>query len=124
MNEVLSLILVRFGIPVVVLFAIGYLAYRFQRRPGAAFDRAGTEELSDFNHGKIVPQRLRPSHCWEIKGCPLAKRASCPAYNRRYLPCWMALKLANGGHLNHECLNCPLFRPTETVGDRERVSSG
>jgi len=62
---------------------------------------------------------------WEIKRCPLPKRVSCPPYKRTYLPCWMALNLDNGGHLNDECLNCALFQLGDVVGgQREQVSSG
>jgi hypothetical protein len=62
---------------------------------------------------------------WEFKRCPPAKKGELSPCKRTYLPCWMALSVDNGGHLNDECLNHALFQPGHVVGGpRERVSSG
>jgi hypothetical protein len=104
------LILATLGTPLVMLFAAGYaIQRRYQRRERnlalcAAASPAGAV------YEKVSTGRAAGRRCWQIKGCSLAERSSCPAYPRPYLPCWLAVELANGGQPKSDCLGCARYK--------------
>lgn len=103
------LILARLGTPLAVLFGVGYLIQRYyrQREKGLALGLAAGRVDAMYN--RALPRQAAAAACWQIKGCSLAERSSCPAYPRTYLSCWLTVKLAKGDRLKHECLSCPLY---------------
>ncbi len=55
--------------------------------------------------------------CWEIKGCPLETRATCPAYINQSVPCWIAWMIADKEQrLKPDCLACSLFSIPSLIG--------
>ena len=115
MGELMALVCITCGLPVAVLFAAGYLLQHRRSRLEAMFTMSEAvvpdPHSGDGNSHESVPA----VRCWELKRCALAKRDKCPAYDRTYLPCWLALKLTNGGRLEHACLECVLYQPERVV---------
>src|SRR3990172_3146726 len=107
MGEGFLLAVVRLGLPVIALFGAGYLLRRHRARVEEMFstvDLAWRPQLAAGNPCGAG----QPAACWQLMACPLAARDACPAYNRTYMPCWLAKKLASGGHLREQCLSCAL----------------
>lgn len=94
-------IIAKLGIPVAILFALGYALYR--RHPG----RGQYEE----DRGRLQGSRAsgKRKACWEVRGCPPEMRASCPAFQEPDIPCWQAVKQASGGHIASRCFECSLL---------------
>lgn len=101
---VISLFLLRIGIPLAITFLITYLIDRFVtgKSPARTID-AETPEM-DQEAPFFVP-------CWESKDCPPEKHAACQVTNRPGIPCWLTMQLTKG-HLSTECLDCPVFHQT------------
>jgi hypothetical protein len=115
MDALLALIGIAFGLPVALLFLAGYVLRHRRSRDEAMFGTdgrfaAGPHLVADAGHGH-APKVA----CWELKECSLARRDKCPAYNRPYLPCWLALQLANHGHLERACVHCLVYQPERIV---------
>ncbi len=115
MDELAALVCVTFGLPVAVLFAAGYLLQRRRSRVEAMFDTSEAAIPISYGENGSAHEPAPAVHCWELKRCALARRDRCPAYDRTYLPCWLARKLANGGRLEHACLDCFLCQPERIV---------
>ncbi len=124
MTDVL-LILARLGTPLVVLFGVGYLIQRYyrQRYKNLAQRLAADPAGATYNRA-LAGQAARPA-CWQTKVCSLAERSSCPAFPRTYVPCWLAVKLADG-ELKHDCLSCALYEAglVEEVNSRAHGGNG
>lgn len=113
MSALVALVCITFGLPVAVLFAAGYLVQHRRSRVEAML---GTGKgLMPAPHGATVYEHAPNVRCWELKGCALAKRDKCPAYDQTYLPCWLSLKLANSGQLERACPDCVLYQPERIV---------
>ena len=110
-----TLVCITFGLPVALLFVAGYLIR--QRRTDAERMFAVSEVSRRAPYGGNGSDHEYPPKvaCWELKQCALATRDKCPAYDRTYLPCWLAVKLANGGHMQHGCVDCFLYQPERIV---------
>ncbi len=109
-------IIILSGIPVVMLFVLGYWlrGYRF-RSTGEGRARGGIPiELAIDEEQDSAQARVRRSHCWQINHCPMVRRVNCPAYTRSYLPCWLAIQLA-GYEQRHDCANCALYDLRKTA---------
>ena len=109
MTDVL-LILATFGTPLVVLFGVGYVMQRRPQPRERAFASCPAVDAADAIYDRAPPRRAAGRRCWQIKGCSLAERSRCPAYPRPYLPCWLAVELANGGQPKDECLGCARYK--------------
>ncbi len=92
--------MVKLGVPVVALFALGYLVYRRPRLD--AQTRPGGKPYS-YLWG------ARRKRCWEVRGCPPQTLEKCPAYWRPDVPCWRVLKETYGGRIQSKCLSCGLL---------------
>ncbi len=109
MTDVLMM-LATFGTPLAVLFGVGYVMQRRHQRPERALASCPAVDAADAMHDTALPRRAAGRRCWQIKGCSLAERSRCPAYRRPYLPCWLAVELANGGQPKGECLSCARYK--------------
>lgn len=98
-----------------LLFVAGYLIRRHRADAERMF--AMSEATTRASYGGNGSHHEYPPKvaCWELKKCPLAVRDKCPAYDRTYLPCWLALKLADRGRLRHGCVECLLYQPERIV---------
>ncbi len=98
-------VMVKLGVPVVILFGLGHFLYRrhTHRRPGL--------EIRRLTDGQVQTSqsRGRSKRCWEIRRCSLEMRNGCPAYWRPDMPCWQAVKQASRGHIQSKCLGCSLL---------------
>ncbi len=91
------IVAIQTGMPVSILFIIGYLAYRAEGRGRIA--HLGSEVAGQSRD-------LRAStHCWDARQCSPERRLSCPAYQHPEMACWQANKQSLG-RLKAECLNC------------------
>lgn len=98
---------IRLGVPVIVLFVIGYQAFRAeQRRQRLLINGCGGADSEVWGGLTGVGTRRR---CWEVKRCPQDVRGSCPAFKSPDLPCWQAIKVVNGGRIKSECIRCVQF---------------
>ncbi len=99
---------VKLGIPVVILFVLGYALYR--RHPSGNDTRAGRSLACPADSHTFIPKgRKRPLRCWEVRHCPPEMRDPCPAYRQPQLPCWQAIKQASRGRIQSRCLGCSLL---------------
>jgi hypothetical protein len=48
-------------------------------------------------------------HCWDVKGCSEAAKASCAAPTNPGVPCWQA-RLDAAGKIPEECVECDIFQ--------------
>lgn len=110
---VVSLCLIRIGIPLLATFLLTYLIDRFLTKRSA---RIGDAEAQDT--AEAVPLFVP---CWEMKDCPTEKRAACQVMHRPGVPCWLTMQLVNG-HLSSECLDCPVFHHTHVLTQDSPVS--
>lgn len=100
----------KLGLPVAVLFALGYALYR--RYPRLTPRGAGwlpylaTGRSPGGGYG-------RPRPCWEVRACPREMREGCPAFQQPEMPCWQAIKVASGGHIDSRCFECSLLLSRE-----------
>ncbi len=109
---------VQLGVPVAVLFLIGYLAYleggrRDPRtaRPGAGARGQASPGADGLGTGAGRPMAVGAGNwrqCWQVKRCRPERRQSCPACRNAGLPCWQARKAACG-RLEADCIDCELF---------------
>lgn len=93
-------VVVKLGLPVVALFAVGYLIYRLPRLDAQTHPGGKPHSLT----GGTAKKR-----CWEVRGCPPKTRDKCPGYWRPDVPCWRARKEAYGGRIQRKCLSCGLL---------------
>jgi hypothetical protein len=108
MDEILvvvGLFILRLGVPLAIMLAIGYGLRRLDARWEA--------EATARREREAVPpavQALKTAEqpCWEIKGCDDESRAKCPACKAWDIPCWVA-RLRATGRLPVECHSCALF---------------
>lgn len=109
------IVAIQLGMPVSILFIIGYLAYRSEGR-----DRAGQlgSGIDEFAVSSLRADTRVAVPCWEKLRCPPERRLSCPAHERPDLACWQAMK-ESLGRLQSECLNCERF-VAPPGGEREK----
>ncbi len=106
----LLLILATFGTSLLALSGAGYVMQRYQQRREREPAPCPVADPTDAIYDTTRPRRAAGRRCWQMNGCSLAERSRCPAYRRPYLPCWLAVELANGGQPKAECLTCPRYK--------------
>ena len=109
MTDVL-VILVTVGTPLVLLLGVGYVMQRWHHQRETGLAPCPATGPSEAVYASAPPGRAAGRRCWQIKGCSPAERNACPAYARSYLPCWLAVELANGGRSRDECLSCARYK--------------
>jgi hypothetical protein len=101
------------GLPVVVLFLLGYWLRGRTGGVGAKTRLAHNLGESQVASDALLDQTAR-LHCWQVMVCPMDRRSVCPAYERSYLPCWLANQLAHG-ELKRECSACTFYDLRKTA---------
>jgi len=107
--------ILRLGIPVAVMLAVGYFLHRLDARWQAEAEQLRAK-MREGAQNDPVDQTLPevalvdvPSQpCWAYKQCPEALRMGCPAYQAPNLPCWLARYRAEG-YIPEKCYLCELF---------------
>jgi hypothetical protein len=94
-GAVVGLFVLRCGLPLAILLAIGYFLRRLD-------DKWQAEQLARRQTRMVAPR------CWEIKGCNPAAHAACAACRLRPLPCWMAWRKIEG-RVPERCFTCLVF---------------
>lgn len=100
----------RIGVPALLIAGIGYMLVRYSKARISADIQAPAEAVglspAEWARAVTVPPVVP---CWEQKNCDAAKRASCAAYKRSHVPCWLAVQVAEG-QLRADCMSCDLYR--------------
>ena len=118
---VLALVVLRLGVPLVVIFGLSYLVYRWLGEEKPAQATAGKQpnaEAVRSTLGGLAPMAqvlYAGPHCWDVKGCSEEMKAKCPTIARPELPCWLAVQMKTG-HLRKNCFNCDFYaRPVPSA---------
>jgi hypothetical protein len=110
---ILGMFLLRLGVPLLITLAVGYFLRRLDAKWQAEAlvlrvaqeAQAKADQKPDFELYKVIEQP-----CWEVKGCPEAVRAQCPAFQQPEMPCWL-VRYQTGGRLPANCYRCKMFSP-------------
>jgi hypothetical protein len=94
---VLTGILLRFGLPILVMA----IAVYFLRR----LDNRWQQEAKERMAGSLASTPQTP--CWEVHNCQ--NKEQCTAYVNRGTPCWQQFR-SDEGLLKESCLDCSVFR--------------
>ena len=111
---VLALMVVRLGVPLVIILALSYVAYRWigEEKPSRT---GATTSGATIGGAAALAQVLAGPHCWDAHGCTAEMKATCPAAARPELPCWLAIQMKTG-HLKQNCFDCNFYeRPVITA---------
>ena len=84
---VVSLFVVRLGVPIVAMVGLGIALHRLDRRwqREAADEAMRTLDVT----APVSPTAPLETPCWELKKCSPQKREKCPAAHNTALPCWL-----------------------------------
>jgi hypothetical protein len=93
-------ILLRFGLPILVMVGIVYLLRRMDTR----WQEEARKQMTDSR--MLVPQQ---TSCWEVNNCSPETKEHCPAYINPGIPCWQQFR-SDEGLLRESCLGCSVFR--------------
>jgi hypothetical protein len=107
---VIALALLRIGIPAAAILGVGYVAVRAFKGKSATEIEAPAEfaGLAPAEWAKAMTQRPAAA-CWEQRQCDATARATCAAYLRPKVPCWLAVQVAEG-KLRDDCPSCSMYR--------------
>ncbi len=132
---ILGMFFLRLGVPLLLVFGVGYLLRRLDAQWEAeAREQTGTNVRQGQEQQRpgrrpserpapAVPQRLpaAPAYasvidifgqpCWAINDCDAAARENCPAYHQPGSPCWLA-RFQEEGHLPDGCQQCAIYAAT------------
>ena len=93
-------ILIRFGLPL----AVTILVIWFFRRLDARWQAEAEQQLK----AQATLAMVERIPCWDQRHCPPERRASCPAYAQKEVPCWQVHR-DKIGRLQEACLGCDVF---------------
>lgn len=114
LGSILSILLLRVGVPLAVTGGLAWWLQRLDKR-WQAENRA---EYLAANWGRqhvgAVEEQERQAPCWVMRGCSAEARAKCAAYGRPTLPCWL-VRLRREGKLPKACLKCELFAMVQSA---------
>ena len=103
---IIGMFVLRLGVPVLIVLAVGYLLRRLDAR-WEAEAQAESRMRRAMEAAQQVP-------CWEEKGCPPEDYTQCPGYQYSHLPCWLA-RLRAQSRLPADCPNCPRYAPQRRI---------
>ena len=121
---IISMFVLRLGVPIVLMFLISCALRRLDARWQAeALARHHQLALSNPDAVPVAAAlpaaagggRLIQEPCWEYKACPESVRAKCPAYLDGQVPCWFAQRAATG-QLPVACCTCSIFTTAPRMG--------
>lgn len=96
----------RIGVPLLLVIGIGYLIQRWLE------PKAVQEQFEGMVRSAQERQAVASGKpCWEVKGCPEEKRATCAAASQLEIPCWLARQIA-GQPLPEGCATCQVRAAT------------
>ncbi len=99
---------IELGIPVAMLFGVGYSLYR--RRPRQQLEHSRSQApYQGSKPGSAERAAAAPLHCWEMRACPAEVKEGCPAFHQPDMPCWKAVKQASGDCIQARCFECSLL---------------
>ncbi len=107
MIAVLTLAILRIGVPLALIFGVSYVAYRWlgnEKQPPPTI--APLKTIG--GRAPMVMLLSTSPHCWDAKGCTAEMKALCPACIRPELPCWLAVQMKTG-HLAKDCPDCSFY---------------
>ncbi len=99
---------VKLGLPVALIFGVGFSLHRRQPK-GRLGGSRGKALYTGSRRGSLGQVRTERRHCWEARACPPEIRQGCQAFQRPEMPCWQAVKQGPGGCIQSQCLKCSLL---------------
>lgn len=102
---VISMFLLRVGVPIALTIALGKWLEKKLAPREAAEEPSKMKTILLRAHSKVIQL-----HCWDVKRCAPAIRAQCAAYKHPQLPCWLAIQ-ADAGKVRAECFACAFYKP-------------
>jgi hypothetical protein len=108
--SVALLMIVRVGLPFVIVMGLSYLAYRWlgEGKDAGQVSVRPAQQPSIGGPAPIARVIYAGAHCWDAKQCPADLKAACPAYAKPELPCWLAMQMKTG-HLTANCSGCDFY---------------
>jgi hypothetical protein len=94
---VLAGLLLRFGLPILVMAVAVYFLRRLDNR----WQEEARQRMAD-----VVTQAPQ-TPCWEVHNCQ--NKEQCVAYVKPGTPCWQQFR-SDEGLLKESCLDCSIFR--------------
>lgn len=107
---ILGLFVLRLGVPILIVFGVGYWLRRLDARWEAEAQVAVRKTV-------VMPEiELRPVEqpCWVLKNCPENAYTRCPVFLNPQQPCWLTRSRAEGT-LPNACFQCVLFSQRRPV---------
>ena len=119
-----SLVVLRFGIPGLVIAGAVYLLAR-QTKAQIQSDLHALPKGRSFTPSQWASAATVPPMvpCWEQKGCDAARRAACVAYTHAHVPCWLAVAVVEG-QPRAGCQTCRLYTLDKREAPYLRVIKG
>ncbi len=107
-----------YGLFLGVLLLFRLSARGYARLTGTESDATVATQMPDLfaPFRRKGPNADRPLYCWEEKECPAERRASCPAYGVKEIPCWLArIRAIRNIVIPPDCLGCTRFSILEVL---------
>ncbi len=136
---IIGMFLLRLGLPLALVLAVGWWLRRLdarweaearRQRPSVMAEPPSpvwpTDKPSGWPVGLTGAVDVFGLPCWHLRGCDRTRRESCPAYRQPDLPCWLARSEAEGA-LPAGCATCLIFvatNGTTSMGTGLSASSG
>jgi len=107
-----GLFVLRIGLPLVIIFGLGYGLRRLDARWQAEAMAQHATDLAKQAEAEpnIEIIKIIDPPCWVTNNCPKSDFVQCAAYKNPGTPCWLARYRAEG-HLPARCYLCPRFAP-------------
>lgn len=96
-------IILRFGIPIFITFALAKLLRSLDERWRAEAEEEAAQAKIKAQQAALLQMWL-DQPCWEIKNCSKEQRALCKAFQQKNIPCWETFR--SNGSLSTRCQTC------------------
>lgn len=115
-----GMFLLRIGLPLIVLVAMGYLLERWlgYREEERVIIRRAEPAAGE---GRVPAGQAVPA--WTMMPCASQVSRAYKVLGRSSLPCWLALEQA-GGRLLDQCLACQWYHPQIEAREAVKVNRG
>ena len=121
---IIGMFLLRLGLPLALVVAVGYGLRRLDARWEAEARRQQPPAIAEppppvwpTGRPAVWPTGLAGAvdvfglPCWQLRGCDPTRREQCPAYRQPDAPCWL-VRAEVEGTLPTGCATCLLFAAT------------